>query len=220
VGKARKIAHEFLSALRKILSARGVSRAWCLHEHLMSRTALVLIPVHEGAVAEIELRNLLNMMGWVFSDIVLDANVDTKFVDLRNLYKPLLINDVLGYNTGPEEPAGNSEIFVRCINMGATVQTDEMSIAMNFANLGLTFDTISLTLDDCCYAYSLLALAEGDLTALCNHGQHLQTEFTCKESRSKAGQANHSRAWFITHHRCRVRRTCLWRWPSCGSNAI
>jgi hypothetical protein len=60
------------------------------------------------------------------------------------------------------------------------VQTDEMSIAMKIANLGLTFDTISLTLDDCCYAYSLLALAEGHLTALCNHGQHVQTEFTPK----------------------------------------
>jgi hypothetical protein len=111
VSKARKIAHEFLSALRKILSARWFSRAWCLHEHLMSRTALVLIPVHEGAVAEIELRNLLNMIGWVFSNIGLDANVYTKFVDLRNLYKRLLIKDVLGYNAGPEEPTRNSQRY-------------------------------------------------------------------------------------------------------------
>jgi hypothetical protein len=39
------LAQNFILILSKIFSTRWFSRAWCLHEHLMTRSGFVLIPV-------------------------------------------------------------------------------------------------------------------------------------------------------------------------------
>jgi hypothetical protein len=124
------------------------------------------------------------MTGWALGRIGADTNTDKIFLSLRQAYKQLLIADVFESDDGVETEAfrgrNYSEIFARCLTMGAFIETDKMAIALNISKLGLFFDATSLSLDDCIYAYSLLALATSDITCLCNQSPHLEAEIVSK----------------------------------------
>ena len=189
---------KFSQAFAKIVSARWFDRAWCLHEFLMSRRHVFLIPVYriDGQFCFMDPPVLILRVDGVFlAEMWLCFIQETRKHHFDELKSPLKKNcfngakidqirrfgsrlNVLSFHEGlgrpekePSEDGSFMHMFHEVFSHQAMHNSDKLSITLNTMNSGLYLkDPMLLSEDDCLGMVTMIALAAGDTTALTTNG--------------------------------------------------
>ena len=194
-----KISQAFV----KIVSARWFDRAWCLHEFLVSRRHVFLVPVYrnDGQSGSMDPSILILRVDGVllaemfscFVKKIIQHQYDEQQSPLKNScfngakieqirrFGTRLVGtrlDVLGFQEGSETNASEDgsfmHMFHEVFSHQAMYNSDKLSIVLNTINSGLHLkDLMSLSEDDCLVMITMIALAAGDTTAMTTNGSKL-----------------------------------------------
>ena len=180
------------SAVVKIVAARWFDRAWCLHEFLVGRGHVFLVPVCEQddsmtftssaiKILRIDAPFLLQMY-----DIFIAQNIKHQYTGLDSLLysghftnialdnirrffdrlRALQLDEVFG-TEGSMEDGSYMYIFYKVFSHSATHKADKISIILNTMRLSLYLKDPKIIIDEqCIWLASLIVLAAGNVTAL------------------------------------------------------
>ncbi|KAL8887953.1 MAG: hypothetical protein Q9215_004536 [Flavoplaca cf. flavocitrina] len=184
------------STFTKIVSARWFERAWCLHEFLVSKCHVFLVPVSQNHGPASTQSSILilridgNLLGRMF-DIFLEQDRKrqnagqeslllngpfngTKIDQIRRLgvrLRALALQEALGTGEKPFEDGSFMNMFYEVSSHAAMYNTDKISIVLNSMRSGLYIKKpIPLSEEDCVWLITMVALAAGDATALATTG--------------------------------------------------
>ncbi|KIW21593.1 hypothetical protein PV08_02173 [Exophiala spinifera] len=181
----------FNEVFDKIWAARCFSRAWCMQEYLNSVESCLLISISEGPhVNAVPFRKLLSAHEVIqlYCPTRLAVADDSSFLlnSMLSRSKNSPLNRVVILFDIELHPSpatfsmrevravrNYSQLLARCLAMNARVETDKVAIALNLSGLGVSLDTSGLSVDECCYIFSILTLMRGDWSCLCNTGEFL-----------------------------------------------
>lgn len=183
--------------LLRISSARWFSRAWCNHELLVSKDQVFFIRVEPRGFALFRilrvsgafLVGLINVTAAYMTTpdvkderhVILEAQYHNlqqtgfmsklldHFESNASLYHDEEENQLLGSN----ETKSFMDVFLYCSALGASVEVDKLIITLNIVGCELYFQGTGMTQPECVLFLSILALASGDPTVLCNSGEKL-----------------------------------------------
>ena len=188
-------------AFAKIVSARWFDRAWCLHEFLVSRRHVFLVPVYriDGQSGSMDPSILilrvdgvfLAEMWYCFIQKSLQHHFDEQQSPLKvNCFNGAKIDQIrrfgerlnaLGFleglkssETKVSEDGSFMHRFHEVFSHQAMYNSDKLSIVLNTMNSGLHLkEPMSLSEDDCLVMITMIALAAGDTTAMTTNGSKL-----------------------------------------------
>ena len=184
------------SAFVKIVAARWFDRAWCLHEFLVGRRHVFLVPVCEqdntmtftnstAKILRVDAPFLVQMY-----DIFIEQNIKHQNTGLDSLLysghftgialdnirrfydrlRALQFDEVFG-TEGSMEDGSYMHMFYEVFSHSATHKADKISIILNTMRSGLYLkDPKKFTDEQCVWLVSLIGLAAGDVTALTANG--------------------------------------------------
>ena len=184
------------SAFVKIVAARWFDRAWCLHEFLVGRGHVFLVPVCEqdnsmtftnptAKILRVDAPFLVQMY-----DIFIEQNIKhqntgldsllysgyftgTALDNIRRFYdrlRALQFDEVFG-TEGSMEDGSYMHMFYEVFSHSAMHKADKISIILNTMRSGLYLKDPKIVSDEqCIWLVSLVALAAGDVTALTANG--------------------------------------------------
>lgn len=184
-------------AFKKIVAARWFDRAWCLHEFLVSRRHVFLVPIWQiddgnsrGDLQTKILRIDGPFLAQMFSVFVnqdiedqnsggeslltsrhLTGNEIDKIRRFFNRLRNLGLQEVFGSREKPDEDGSFMHMFHEVFSHNALFNVDKVSIILNIMRTGLYLkSSTALDKDDCLWLITLIALAAGDATALTSNG--------------------------------------------------
>ena len=187
---------ELASAFGKIIAARWFDRAWCLHEFLVSKRHVFLVPIwHIGceAVSVDSSKTIIRIHGpflvrlyiiFIEQDIKhqntgqgsLLTNkklTGVKIDKIRRFFtclRALELNEVFG-SERPLEDGSFMHMFHQVFPHDAMYNADKVSIILNAMRSGVYLkDRTSLDEDECLWLVTLVAMAAGDSTTLTANG--------------------------------------------------
>ena len=185
------------SVFGKIVAARWFDRAWCLHEFLVSRRHIFLVPIsHVGCptVSEGSSTTIMRIDGpflvelyhvFIEQDIkhqntgqesLLSTNQFTgieinKFRLFFNRLRALGLHAVLGSEERPPEDGSFMHMFQQVFSHEAMYNVDKVSIILNAMRCGVYLKySASFSEDECLWLVTLVAMAAGDTTTLTTNG--------------------------------------------------
>ncbi|KAK0507546.1 hypothetical protein JMJ35_010069 [Cladonia borealis] len=184
------------SAFVKIVAARWFDRAWCLHEFLVGRRHVFLIPVCQqdnsmtftGSTARIlrvdgpflvQMYHIFLEQDTKHQNAGLDSllysghftgialdNIRRFFLRLRAVQ----FDEVFG-TEGSMEDGSYMHMFYEVFSHSATYKADKISIILNTMRSGLYLKDPTIISDEqCVWLVSLIAMAAGDVTVLTTNG--------------------------------------------------
>ncbi|KAL8702788.1 MAG: hypothetical protein Q9201_004043 [Fulgogasparrea decipioides] len=200
------------AAFVKIVTARWSDRAWCLHEFLMGRRHVFLVPIwhidrppitNGPSITVISIDgSFLSQIGYVFiqqnikhqntaSDCLLNIKdfsgigID-KIRRFYNRLRALEVREVFGSDR-PLEDGSFMHMFHEVFSHKALHNADKVSIILNTMRSGLYLKAPSLmTEKECLWLITVVAMAAGDATTLTTNGP---------QSIDSEGQFDKDRQW-------------------------
>lgn len=188
---------KFSLAFKKIIAARWFGRAWCLHEFLVSRRHVFLVPIWQidDANSRRDLSTKILRINGPFLAEMYRVFIEQDIED-QNFGRESLLNsrNVTGIeidkirrffnrltNLGLQEVFGSREklpedgsfmyMFHEVFSHNAVFDADKVSMILNIMRSGLYLKpSTALDKDDCLWLITLTALAAGDTTALTTNG--------------------------------------------------
>lgn len=184
---------KFAAAFVKIVSARWFDRAWCLHEFLVGRRHVFLVPIDRPALTETSITAIIRIDGiflgrmyYMFIEqhikylktaqgSLLDNRNFTgiEFDKIRRFFNRLRaqeLREVFGSEKTLED-GSFMHMFHEVFSHNALYNADKVSIILNVMNSGLYLKVPTLTNEvDCLWLIALVAMAAGDATVLTTNG--------------------------------------------------
>lgn len=187
------------AAFQKLVKARWFQRAWCLHEFLVSRTHVFLIPISQDTIERGSPSSyspsakilqvdgpFLVLLFEIFAQQDLDHHLigssskapafslsGEEITRIRRFFirlRVLQLGEVFGGETVLAD-GSYMHMFSEIWSHGAMYNEDKLSILLNTMNSGLCLiGSQPLTEAHCWLLTTLVALAAGDVTALATNG--------------------------------------------------
>lgn len=183
-------------AFKKIVAARWFNRAWCLHEFLVSRRHVFLVPIWQlddanprkglsAKIIRIAGSFLVEMYYLFIKQDIKDKDAGTESLLHSGYLTGMEIDNIRRFfkhlaNVGLQEVFGSRErpndgsymfMFHEVFSHNAVLDADKFSIILNIMRSGLYLkSSVTLDKDDCLWLITLIALAAGDATALTTTG--------------------------------------------------
>lgn len=184
-------------AFKKIVAARWFGRAWCLHEFLVSRCHVFLVPIWqiEDANSGRDLSTKILRINGAFlarmyrvfieqdiedqnsgrESLLNSRNVTGIEIDkIRRFFNRLTnleLQEVFGSREKSHEDGSFMFMFYEVFSHNAVFDADKVSIILNIMRSGLYLKpSTALDKDGCLWLITLTALAAGDTTALTTNG--------------------------------------------------
>lgn len=188
-------------AFIKLAKARWFRRAWCLHEFLVSKNHVFLVPVSQDAIEEgplepTALTKILRIDG-PFLVLLYHIFIEQHFKDrnkgveslnntqsldgleierIRRFFtrlRVLELSEVFSSNT-PLVDGSYMHMYMEIFSHDAMFNSDKLAILLNTMNSGLYLKGVkSLNEEQCCLLTTLVALAAGDATVLASNGKRI-----------------------------------------------
>lgn len=195
--KSEDVLDKLASAFAKIVAARWFDRAWCLHEFLVSRSHVFLVPIYHvdsPVRSENSSINIMRIDGHILVRmyiLFIKQNVkhqntgQESLLNNRNFTGIKLDNirrffDRLGtlefqnvFDSQEKLPGDGSfmHMFHEVFSHNAMYTADKLSIILNAMRSGLYLKVpVPFSEDDCLWLITLVAMAAGDVTALTANG--------------------------------------------------
>lgn len=191
------VREKLASTFVKIATARWFDRAWCLHEFLVGRNHVFLVPIwrvgspaHSDSSSTSIMRidgPLLVRMYQIFIEQDIKhqkTNLDsllnsrkftgTKIDNIRlffNRLRRLELQEVCGSQERLVGDGSFMHMFYEVFSHNSMYNTDKISIILNAMRSGLYLKTSTpFSEDECLWLITLVAMAAGDSTALTTNG--------------------------------------------------
>jgi hypothetical protein len=170
--------------VKKILGARWYGRAWCAHESRMRKLEKINNPLFlcfgsKGRVLRFEFRFIYYLAMYLCGSEPVDSLVGTDFIEQMNDPAPQSLRQ-LSWRIHRLVPTPNTGVsalqhLINILSFGCLKTRDLLSIALNTAEIPLTFDGEDIQcVEEVIWKFSLLVLASGDLLPFVTIGEKLR----------------------------------------------
>jgi hypothetical protein len=169
---------------KKILGARWYGRAWCAHESRMRKQEKINNPLFlcfgsKGQVLRFEFRVIHYLAMYLSRSEPADSLAGTEFIKKMNDPAPQSLRQLCWriHRLVPTPNTGVSALqhLIDILSFGCFKTRDLLSIALNTAEIPLTFDGEDIQcVEEVIWKFSLLVLASGDLLPFVTIGEKLR----------------------------------------------
>ena len=188
---------QLASVFCKIIAARWFDRAWCVHEFLVSRRHVFLVPIsHVGSPTvskgssttvlridgpflvelyhnfiEQDIKQQNTEQGSILSNNHFTSGEINKLRLFFNRLRYLDLRNTFGSEERPHEDGSFMHMFQQVFSHKAMYNVDKVSIILNAMRSGVYLKhSTSLSEDECLWLVTLVAMAAGDTTTLTTNG--------------------------------------------------
>jgi len=172
--------------LKKVLSARWFTRAWCAHESRVVRHGVVNNPLflcfnHDGKVLSFEFRIIYYLTFHLYTYEDMPQTLTTRLTEMMYDENPKSLWQLFWriHRLEPDMDQSLSSAsaihhFTNLMNMGCFFKHDLVSIGLNTSVIPLTFDGKLTSMEDAFWRFAAVVLATGDAGPLLLDGKKVR----------------------------------------------